>query len=674
MNKINQFFLFGMVWLASIAPISVMALSAVEQKALYNSSNNHLNEVMTNSALRREFSGFFTEVLTQISPRKFFAMVDKVKRTDNPRTQAEWYSALLHNIETAKPYFFSYQSLKTLARQKKILAAQVHTLLKNQNKIDGYLEIGTPGTYVNSIKEKLDISGPIYVLQDQKRVTDYFQAFSLAPKSGFLSYDSFIELNDYAPIATQSIPDNSLDLVVCFIGIHHIPIQKLDAFIASIRRVLRPGGIFILRDHDAHSAKINTLSHVAHSVFNMVVPALSLDEEMAEYRNFNPLSHWIALLAQHGFTVGAERLVQKGDPTLNTMFKFTKELITVDEKIAYIVHLLAEKKGYKRDLIQTYLTAPEWLSVDMSQAEGEFLNKQPFYQFPYFKSIGLLWDVFSKSWNQAREKATVGQLLLSDYVQMNLFVCLLTSAKYTAKGIVSLPLQLVPPTKEGDVQVFMKEVSQKYGAFIEHTPFYEFDYFGNTAAVWETFAASWQAMQKKKGILGAASSCITKHDFLLASLATAEYVVDGVISAPIKQLLKGLETGNIQLLVKGSINEIAAFDGRIKVIEDYADINLKRIEMPRYKEFLKIMLTLPDSPIEIVEIAGQKEIQFKVRHKISQKVNWSVLVGCVKEYEWQLPTQQGFAYVALKVQVATMKELIKVFSESDIEILYMHDY
>ena len=54
-----------------------------------------------------------------------------------------------------------------------------------------------------------------------------------------------LPLGNYDPIAPASIPDASADLVTCYIGLHHAEPRTLAPFIASLARVLRPGGHFI---------------------------------------------------------------------------------------------------------------------------------------------------------------------------------------------------------------------------------------------------------------------------------------------------------------------------------------------------------------------------------------------------------------------------------------------
>ena len=375
------------------------------------SGTAHLSTIFNNPELRQQFAPFIDNILRQVSSEKFYHLIDSlspVKQND-----ANFYSALLKKIHTVKPKVSLYYQFRSLQHQKKELTKQIITLLEGKNRIEGSIEIGTPGTYTSSLKRTITITGPIYASTEQQNITDRIQC------NGMLPYDSFIPLQDYEPITAGSIPDNSVDLVLCVIGLHHIPQEKLAAFIASIARIIRPGGTFILRDHDCRSAEILSIAHVAHSVYNLLIPTVSLYEELHEYRNFNNLEHWINLVEHHGFLAGPQRLLQAGDPTLNTMIKFTKIAISPQDKLNQITHNLHQSPGYERDIMQTYLSAPEWNSVDSSQEYATFIEHTPFYAFPYFASIASYWKVFRESWKVAAQKKGHLSVLYACYFLRN---------------------------------------------------------------------------------------------------------------------------------------------------------------------------------------------------------------------------------------------------------------
>jgi SAM-dependent methyltransferase len=151
----------------------------------------------------------------------------------------------------------------------------IANLLGTAEAVKGYVEIEYNGRLVRSLKKHFSIMKPVYVLNEKESFKDVFER-------GRRPYDTFIPLNNYSPIREELIPTESVDLVACYIGLHHIPHEQLDPFLASIRRVLRRGGSFILMDHDASTHDMQELVHVVHSIFNAAtgVAVESVDEAM----------------------------------------------------------------------------------------------------------------------------------------------------------------------------------------------------------------------------------------------------------------------------------------------------------------------------------------------------------------------------------------------------------
>ena len=105
-------------------------------------------------------------------------------------------------------------------------------------------------------------------------------------------------------------------------GLHHIPQTRLMGFLAEIYRILRPGGLFIVREHDAVDALMPMLD-LAHSVFN-VVGGVSLRDERNEIRAFRPLLEWRRIVESAGFVDTMLYEVEEGDPTWDEMMAFCK--------------------------------------------------------------------------------------------------------------------------------------------------------------------------------------------------------------------------------------------------------------------------------------------------------------------------------------------------------------
>jgi len=120
------------------------------------------------------------------------------------------------------------------------------------------------------------------------------------------------------------VPDNAADLLTLNQGLHHFPLSHVRGFLEEVVRVLRPGGVFILREHDLDDAGalLPTLD-CAHMVFNAVT-GVDVGTEGAEERHFRPLLHWRAIVEAAGLLDTRVYEMQPNDPTLDVMMAFVK--------------------------------------------------------------------------------------------------------------------------------------------------------------------------------------------------------------------------------------------------------------------------------------------------------------------------------------------------------------
>ncbi len=228
----------------------------------------------------------------------------------------------LHGI---KPFLAdAFYALPSLAKQKAEMARQTLELLGEGREVDGYVEIGTTGRYVNTLRKRVRMKGPLVLVND---LPPTLSPVDIVERGQLGKVGTFVPLDDYAPIPADAVPDASVDLVTCYIGLHHCPPERLQAFIGSIHRVLRPGGTLVLRDHDVTSPTMDAFVALAHTVFNA---GLRVPWEMnrKERRHFAPLAAWSQRLQAAGFRDTGRRLLQAHDPSDNTLMAFVKEAAT----------------------------------------------------------------------------------------------------------------------------------------------------------------------------------------------------------------------------------------------------------------------------------------------------------------------------------------------------------
>jgi FAD/FMN-containing dehydrogenase/uncharacterized membrane protein YhaH (DUF805 family)/SAM-dependent methyltransferase len=212
-------------------------------------------------------------------------------------------------------------ALPALRKQKREMTRQTLELLGERREFNGVLEIGSTGRYVSHFREHASGRGPIYLLNE---VAPTMSPVDIVERGGLKIIGQHVPMGaDYAPITSDQIADDSLDLVTCFIGLHHAPLEARDGFVRSLWRVLRPGGVLIVRDHDVRDEPMRCLVSLVHTVFNvgLKVP-WAVDE--AEFRAFESLDFWTGYLGERGLTTDGVRLFQDHDPSKNGLMAFVK--------------------------------------------------------------------------------------------------------------------------------------------------------------------------------------------------------------------------------------------------------------------------------------------------------------------------------------------------------------
>jgi SAM-dependent methyltransferase len=198
---------------------------------------------------------------------------------------------------------------------------QTLELLGGRTRVDGYVEIGTTGRYVSALKNDIRFDGPIMLVND-------FPPGNSPPefleRGGLRKIGAYLPLKGYAPLPRQQIADASVDFVSCYVGLHHMTPETLAPFISSIARVLRPGGIFVLRDHDVGTADMFRFVGLIHTIFNAGT-GVSWEQNRDELRHFVSIEEWVRRLAGVGLVDQGARLRQPNDPSDNVLMSFVRE-------------------------------------------------------------------------------------------------------------------------------------------------------------------------------------------------------------------------------------------------------------------------------------------------------------------------------------------------------------
>jgi FAD/FMN-containing dehydrogenase/SAM-dependent methyltransferase len=232
------------------------------------------------------------------------------------------YRHLQQQLPTIKSFLGDLTfAIPALAKQKQEMRRQTLELLAGRTRIDGYVEIGTTGRYVSALRKDIRFDGSIILVND---LPPGNSPSEFLERGGLRKIGSFLPLRNYAPLPPDRIPDASVDLVSCYVGLHHMTPQTLDPFIVSIARVLRPGGVFVLRDHDVRSEEMSRFVGLIHTIFNAGTGA-TWEQNRDELRFFVSVEEWVRRLRAVGLVDQGARLLQPHDPSDNVLMSFIRE-------------------------------------------------------------------------------------------------------------------------------------------------------------------------------------------------------------------------------------------------------------------------------------------------------------------------------------------------------------
>jgi len=288
---------------------------------------------MSTSAATSDFQSVYSDESQQDAFYKFLQNVYRIYPEDRfhslikeacrlHRNDEQIYRHIQEKLPTIKPFLSElFYALPALAKQKKEMTRQTLELLGDKRDIDGYVEIGTTGRHAGDLRKHLKLTGPLVLINE---VPPTNSPVDIVERGQLAKLGSYVPLNNYAPIAESDVASNRMDLVSCFIGLHHIELDRLSPFIASIHRMLKPGGVFILRDHDVKTPQMHSFVALAHAVFNAGL-GTSWEINQQELRYFTSIDEWSKRLAAAGLRDVGKRLLQPHDPSDNVLMASIKQ-------------------------------------------------------------------------------------------------------------------------------------------------------------------------------------------------------------------------------------------------------------------------------------------------------------------------------------------------------------
>jgi SAM-dependent methyltransferase len=558
---------------------------------------SNFKTVYNSTRLRDRFYRYLQNIF-HIYPEEKLHQVLLEETMKGPSDDKAIYQAAEPRVKAIKPFLAPLRyALPALAVQKDEMADETAELLgeRGRQPINGYLEWGTLGRYVTPLKARLNMKGPVYVASYQPMS---FSPEAIFERGGLRRPGKYIE-NHAGPITPEQVPDASVDLITVYPGLHHHPLKKLDPFVASLWRILRPGGRLVIRDHDVLDADADQFTGLVHDVYNLGVGE-HWDNNEKEIRHFTSNDGLAQAMLGRGFRDTGKRIHQKNDPTQNVLMEFEK-IDKPGEPAGLSLH--------DRKAEMTYLTLPEWYIVYASREYAQALAQGWPSQFDYWGAVTQFWGEYRRALKNAGKGATnvEAQLMLLPIGISHSLEFLIKGAYEKTLGALFEPLDgeyVRADALEGTPFIFVpkgrgmktaqdlyaQSVAQQYIDFIDLTPWYKFPYGEKLAGLWKV-----RPLEGQSRVRG------WERTLFLTGEYSAKYVLAGLFKFLVKYVFppESLVTAVVAKDVPASLRQEELYryeDGRVA------------FTTPRYGPFTGFVTQAAAAGATFEKIAGNDSV------------------------------------------------------------------
>lgn len=296
---------------------------------------------------------------------------------------------------------------------------------------------------------------------------------------------------------------------------------------------------------------------------------------------------------------------------------------------------------YYRSRYQSYMTAPEWRNVEISEDFASFIKEgHSMFHFPYFTQIYSMWRIFLLSYFLSRQHDSDHKIITSEYMVMDLFVALFTTFELLPKALLSLPLSLfVSQNNESEMQTLFAQYFAEYANDIQTQPFYKHDFKQHRLKLTEQYKAcqqitwndwfTWSYLSWEMWIKQYVSSAVNAafepgpNDVIYSATTDilVKLTIDGTdLIAANALFIDKLNTAiaNFEAAVatekqntpEDDIHLVDELKSRVKINKNQTYV-YARLTAPRYTDFHKAINALTEQGIYLRKIAGQDKVQVK---------------------------------------------------------------
>jgi hypothetical protein len=313
--------------------------------------------------------------------------------------------------------------------------------------------------------------------------------------------------------------------------------------------------------------------------------------------------------------------------------------------------LLTSGPGIRKEA-RTWLTYPEWHIVHSAESYGRFLEARPPSAFPYFRHIGGFWSSYCALNKVTSASAGTGEAKVMIYT-----IGISYTIELGLKGLYEKTIGRVFEWTAGSRSagdLHSARVQQRYGAFMNETPWYEFPFGEAFRGLWKTRGTGQFLRNGERRVA-----------LSLEYGAKAGYA--GIIGWASNSTL-GPDRRTLRMLLPAGADPGSA-DPRIRAVGRTGQGPVV-VEVPRYAQLTDILGKLAASGIDPVEIAGNDDIfvTVLVPAEAAPPRGAAVLLSM------PLDERPGWRRLGLSTKVVRLGPLLRAVRAGGGEVEHVYDY
>ncbi|HYR22081.1 MAG TPA: hypothetical protein VEP30_04030 [Chthoniobacterales bacterium] len=323
---------------------------------------------------------------------------------------------------------------------------------------------------------------------------------------------------------------------------------------------------------------------------------------------------------------------------------------------AAVVAVMNQTPKYRRPEDASYLSFPEWYLVFCPQEYAEFLRDHRPSQFPYFKSIGQLWNGYAQVYGITHRRYRFN---FGDHLTMAI-IATSSTVEFGIKGAYDATVgrffEWISGTPSAE-DVYAAQVAKEYGDFIPTQPWYDFPFGHKLGGLWST-----------TGFFGPHFLRKCERKIFLSCEYALKSIYAGVIRLA-SHSVYGIADTEVYASVH-KIQESAFADRQVKKIKQIDD-DTCIITVPHYQGFTDTVPTLARQGVQFDEIAGNDEILLT----LIAPAEWNYdLTAGHPLFIMSLLTGNSRKRVAVQAPVKSLSQILQEMDAKGLKLEHLFDY